>query len=108
MNAGNNPQTIPAAGPAVAWSHTGEEMEDRIRELDWSKTPLGPIRAWPQSLRTVVNILLSSRYAMWMAWGPELTFFYNDAYRSWASSILARWECERMRSGRRFGRISDR
>ena len=36
---------------------------------------------WPQSLRTVVNILLSSRYAMWMAWGPELTFLCNDAYR---------------------------
>ncbi len=26
-------------------------------------------------------ILLSSRYAMWMGWGEELTFFYNDAYR---------------------------
>lgn len=36
---------------------------------------------WPPSLRTVVNILLSSRYAMWMGWGPELTFLYNDAYR---------------------------
>ena len=35
---------------------------------------------WPQSLRTVVNILLSSRYAMWMAWGDELTMLYNDAY----------------------------
>jgi K+-sensing histidine kinase KdpD len=56
-------------------------MEDRIRELDWSKTPLGPVQGWPQSLRTVVNIVLSSRYAMWMAWGPELTMFYNDAYR---------------------------
>ena len=21
-----------------------------------------------------------SRYAMWLGWGPELTFFYNDAY----------------------------
>jgi len=81
VNAGNNPQTIPTVGPAVARSYTGEEMEDRIRELDWSKTPLGPIQNWPQSLRTVVNILLSSRYAMWMAWGPELIFFYNDAYR---------------------------
>ena len=33
------------------------------------------------SLRTAVSILLSSRYAMWMAWGPELTMIYNDAYR---------------------------
>ena len=56
------------------------EMEQRIRAFDWAKTPLGPIDRWPQSLRTVVNILLSSRYAMWMAWGPELTMLYNDAY----------------------------
>ena len=43
------------------------EMGKRIRTLDWSTTPLGPMDQWPQSLRTVVNILLSSRYAMWMA-----------------------------------------
>ena len=24
--------------------------------------------------------MLTSRFAMWMAWGPELTFFCNDAY----------------------------
>jgi len=57
------------------------EMAERIRAFDWSNTPLGPIDRWPQSLRTVVNILLSSRYQMWMAWGPELTFLCNDAYR---------------------------
>ncbi len=26
-------------------------------------------------------MLLSSRFPMWMAWGPELTFFCNAAYR---------------------------
>ena len=72
-------------------------MGERIREFDWSQTPLGPIARWPQSLRTVVNILLSSRYAMWMAWGPDLTMLYNDAYRPtlgikhpWALGIGAR------------------
>jgi hypothetical protein len=24
--------------------------------------------------------MLTSRFAMWMAWGPELTFLCNDAY----------------------------
>ena len=48
--------------------------------MDWAQTPLGPVETWPQSLRTVVRILLTSRYAMWMGWGPDLTFFYNDAY----------------------------
>ena len=59
----------------------GGQMGEAIREFDWSKTPLGPISRWQQSLRTVVNILLSSRYAMWMAWGSGLTMLYNDAYR---------------------------
>ena len=49
--------------------------------VDWERTPLGPPEEWPQSLRTVVSIVLTSRFAMWMAWGPELTFFCNDAYR---------------------------
>ena len=49
--------------------------------VDWAATPLGVSSGWPQSLRTAVSILLSSRFPMWMAWGPELTFFCNDAYR---------------------------
>ncbi len=71
-------------------------MADAVRHFDWSTTPLGPIHEWPQSLRTTVQILLSSRYAMWMAWGPELTFLCNDAYRptlgikdSWALGASA-------------------
>ncbi|MGV3615719.1 MAG: ATP-binding protein [Fimbriimonas sp.] len=57
------------------------EMAARMRAYDWSKTPLGSPEGWPQSLKTTVRILLTSRFAMWMAWGPELTFFCNDAYK---------------------------
>jgi hypothetical protein len=69
------------AFPSKAHEHRAGEMGDRIRQFDWSTTPLGPMSHWPQSLRTVINILLSSRYAMWMAWGPELSMLYNDAYQ---------------------------
>jgi signal transduction histidine kinase/FixJ family two-component response regulator len=55
-------------------------MARLISEFDWASTPLGPMEAWPQSLKTVVGILLTSRYAMWMGWGSDLTFLYNDAY----------------------------
>jgi len=58
----------------------GGELGERIRSFDWSKTPMGPISAWPQSLRTAVRILITSRYSMWMGWGPDLIFLYNDAY----------------------------
>ena len=56
------------------------EMGRRMRAHDWRRSPLGPPDGWPQSLKTIVRVILDSRYAMWMAWGPELTFFCNDAY----------------------------
>jgi signal transduction histidine kinase/serine phosphatase RsbU (regulator of sigma subunit)/DNA-binding response OmpR family regulator len=52
-----------------------------LLEVDWVATPLGPIESWPGSLATVVRVLLTSRFAMWMAWGPELSFLCNDTYR---------------------------
>ncbi|NRQ49509.1 SpoIIE family protein phosphatase [Aeromicrobium stalagmiti] len=62
-----------------SWS-TSEVGRD-LAEVDWAATPLGPPEGWSQSLKTAVRILLSSKFAMWMAWGPELTFFCNDSYR---------------------------
>ncbi|MEO7578165.1 MAG: two-component system sensor histidine kinase/response regulator, partial [Massilia sp.] len=49
---------------------------------DWAATPLGPIAAWPQSLKTTISLMLSSRQPMWIGWGPHATFLYNDAYIS--------------------------
>lgn len=47
---------------------------------DWAATPLGSRAAWPQSLRTTVELMLASKHGMMLAWGSELTLFYNDAY----------------------------
>jgi PAS domain S-box-containing protein len=58
----------------------GGETGALMRRFDWSSTALGPAQAWPQSLKSAVRIVLTSRFAMWMAWGPELTFLYNDSY----------------------------
>ena len=57
------------------------EMASLMRSRDWSHTILGPPENWPDSLKTVVRIMLDSRYAIWIGWGPELAFLYNDAYR---------------------------
>ncbi|HEY9426178.1 MAG TPA: PAS domain S-box protein [Gemmatimonadaceae bacterium] len=59
----------------------GGEMGALTRAFDWSKTPLGPIEQWPRSLLTAVQIVLDSRFPMFVWWGPELIQFYNDAYR---------------------------
>jgi signal transduction histidine kinase/DNA-binding response OmpR family regulator len=58
----------------------GGELGALMRTHDWATTPLGPVASWPQSLKSVVRMMLTSRYQMWMAWGPDLTYVYNDAY----------------------------
>ena len=68
-------------GSNLSFLAGGGEMGARMRAHDWSRTSLGPPETRPQSLRTVVRILLTSRYQMWMGWGQDLAFFYNDAYR---------------------------
>ncbi|HLO42046.1 MAG TPA: response regulator, partial [Phycisphaerales bacterium] len=60
----------------------GGEMGERLRSFDWSTTPLGPPSTWPQSLKTAVRIMLTSRQPIWIGWGPELTYLYNDPYKS--------------------------
>jgi len=49
--------------------------------MDWSKTALGPVETWPQSLRTSVSLCLSSTFPILIAWGPETIQIYNDSYR---------------------------
>ena len=51
-----------------------------MRSHDWSRSPLGAPESWPQPLRTTVGLLLQSRFPMFVAWGAELGFVYNDAY----------------------------
>ncbi len=59
----------------------GGEMGKLIRTMDWSKTALGPVETWPQSLRTSVSLCLSSTFPILIAWGPETIQIYNDSYR---------------------------
>ena len=79
---GISPQTTqPLSSPPVLdWLAGGGILSRLIQEHDFSKTPLGPIAGWPQSLKTSVNLILNSQHPMWIGWGPEATFLYNDAY----------------------------
>ena len=71
----------PAANDDLSWLAGGGEMGALIRSMDWSKTPLGPLHTWPQSLRTSVSLCLSSTFPILVAWGPDDIQIYNDAYR---------------------------
>ncbi|WP_437936306.1 sensor histidine kinase [Sorangium sp. So ce341] len=71
-----------AASPGAAPFLAGDgEMAQLMRDLDWSRTPVGPVDRWPQSLRTAVSLCLASRHPIEIWWGPEYARFYNDAYR---------------------------
>jgi PAS domain-containing protein len=82
----NNLRFLDAPGEAAAL----------MRGLDWNESPLGPPQGWPQSLRSVVSLLLRSKFPMFVAWGPSLGFLYNDPY----AEILGRKHPSAM--GRRF------
>ncbi len=55
-------------------------MARLLRAHDWSGSDVGPPSAWPQSLRSVVHLMLGSGFPMFVAWGPNLEMLYNDAY----------------------------
>lgn len=59
----------------------GGEMGALMHAHDWSTSPIGYPDTWPQALRSAVSMILPSKHIMFVAWGPELAFLYNDAYR---------------------------
>lgn len=73
----SNPGDEPAP---TEWLFGGGRTGDLIRAMDWSATPLGPRHAWPQDLRTVVNLTVSSGIPIATLWGSDPIFIYNDAY----------------------------
>lgn len=58
------------------------ELAGRIRGHRWEKTTLGPLSTWPQSLRTLVSVMLEANQPMFIVWGPDQTLLYNDHYVS--------------------------
>ncbi|WP_167235490.1 hybrid sensor histidine kinase/response regulator [Massilia genomosp. 1] len=53
---------------------------EMLRQRDWPGHELGAAASWPQALKTVVSLMLNSRFAMFVAWGPQFRLFYNDKY----------------------------
>ncbi|SDD49487.1 His Kinase A (phospho-acceptor) domain-containing protein [Dyadobacter soli] len=72
--------TDPTEQTTLEFLAGGGEMGRRIREFDWHTTGLGSPGGWPQSLKTCIRIMLSSKQPIWIGWGPMLLKFYNDAY----------------------------
>ncbi len=69
-----------SAVASQAFLEGGGEAGALIRQHDWSATPLGPSEGWPPALKTALGLLLGARQPVYVAWGPNLVSFYNDAY----------------------------
>lgn len=67
-------------GPSLQFLQGGGEVGALMRDRDWSSSPLGHPETWPQALRTVVGLMLNSKFPMFVAWGEQLVFLYNDPY----------------------------
>ncbi len=76
---GSVPTSIPLNCP-LHFLQGGGEMGRVVRAYDWAGSPLGPPVAWPQSLRTVVALVLASPFPKCLVWGKEMIAIYNDAF----------------------------
>ena len=65
----------------VGFLSGGGEMGALMRAHDWSTSSLGHPSSWPQSLRTIVRIMLNTGHPMYVWWGADGACLYNDAYR---------------------------
>ncbi len=57
------------------------EMAQMMRLHNWAESSVGPPETWPEALKVAIRLLLTSKFEMWLGWGPDIAFFYNDAYR---------------------------
>jgi PAS domain S-box-containing protein len=69
------------APSSMDFLRSGGEMGELMRAHNWSASSLGPPSAWPQSLRTVVRLMLNTGHPMYIWWGTDGACLYNDAYR---------------------------
>jgi PAS domain S-box-containing protein len=75
----------PRAAPARArddFLKGGGELGEMLRSLDWASSSLGRPEDWPSSLKLSIRIMLTSLQPIWIGWGEDLIYFYNDPYKS--------------------------
>ena len=82
MSASASVGQVGSREPVRGFLSGGGELGALMRAYAWETTPLGPPESWPQSLKMAVRIMLTSRQPIWIGWGEDLTYFYNDPYKS--------------------------
>jgi PAS domain S-box-containing protein len=88
-----------SAGSGGSFPTAGGELAALIRQFDWTATSLGPLAAWPQSLKTVTETLLRSPVPIVLLWGEDGVMIYNDAYSGFAGGRHPRLLGSKVREG---------
>ena len=58
----------------------GKEMGELMRQHDWRSSAMGEPAQWPDALKSVVSLMLASRFPMFLLWGEQHLCLYNDGY----------------------------
>jgi PAS domain S-box-containing protein len=83
----------------------GGQLGQLIRDHDWAATSIGPLEDWPQSLKSVTQMLLLSPVPIVLLWGEDGIMIYNDAYSGFAGGRHPDLLGSKVREG--WGEISD-
>jgi signal transduction histidine kinase len=73
-----------------------DEVPERVRSMDWSKTAIGPIETWPPSLMNAVELSFNANHPIAIFWGPDCVLLYNEAWRSIAGDRDLRFLGQRL------------
>ena len=49
-------------------------------DCPWPVFPSVKPDNWPEGMQAIADLIVASHFPMFIAWGPELRLFYNDAY----------------------------
>jgi PAS domain-containing protein len=71
--------SLPKAVTGDSFAGAGETGA-LLRALDWSTCPIRDPGTWPPRLQGVLDVLLHSKFPMFLLCGPERVLLYNDAY----------------------------
>lgn len=77
---------FPAASPERGAQLESDPTLKLLNDYDWTANPLGPIPAWPESLRGAVRVMMISTTPMAMMIGEAGILVYNNAYADFAGA----------------------
>ncbi|MGV8832800.1 MAG: PAS domain-containing protein [Devosia sp.] len=75
---------FPAASPETRAELESDPVLKLVNDYDWAANPLGPIPAWPESIKGAVRVMMAASAPMTMLIGHQGILVYNKAYAAFS------------------------